>query len=199
MDETQFSAIPIVNGTGTAPGWRLCRQSTPLTFAQVIELWRMDASFRSMFIDHLTQFTNAYRLETPPVTLVSMNRVFEFVLVDSPELSSRADPTAFADHFRKAKAGTETIAFSNLSGDASLVVPCPVSAASNYAHLSAFMRGAPLTQKHSLWKTVGETVLARINTAPLWLNTAGAGVPWLHVRLDSRPKYYRHSPFRNLN
>ncbi|MGI9175867.1 MAG: DUF6940 family protein [Rhodothermales bacterium] len=24
----------------------------------------------------------------------------------------------------------------------------------------------------------------------MWLSTAGGGVSWLHVRLDSRPKYY---------
>ena len=25
---------------------------------------------------------------------------------------------------------------------------------------------------------------------PTWLSTAGMGVSWLHVRLDSQPKYY---------
>lgn len=34
-----------------------------------------------------------------------------------------------------------------------------------------------------------------LNDAPIWLNTAGAGVPWLHIRLDSRPKYYRYQPY----
>ncbi len=199
MDETQFSAVPINTGSRNAPGWRLCCKDTPLTFAQVIELWRSNAPFRSVFIDHLSQFTNVYRIETPAVTVATVQRVFEFVLVDSPELTSRADSSAFADHFRKAKAGTEIISFANLSGDASLVVPCPVSTASNYAHLSVFMRGAPLSQKHSLWKTISEVVLSRLSASPLWLNTAGAGVPWLHVRLDSRPKYYRHSPYRTAN
>jgi hypothetical protein len=32
-----------------------------------------------------------------------------------------------------------------------------------------------------------------------WLSTAGMGVPWLHVRLDDRPKDYGHRPYRNLN
>ena len=30
---------------------------------------------------------------------------------------------------------------------------------------------------------------------PLWLNTSGAAVAWLHVRLDSSPKYYRHREY----
>jgi hypothetical protein len=29
------------------------------------------------------------------------------------------------------------------------------------------------------------------------LSTAGGGVDWLHMRLDDRPKYYRHLPWRD--
>jgi uncharacterized protein DUF6940 len=29
-----------------------------------------------------------------------------------------------------------------------------------------------------------------------WVSTAGMGVPWLHVRLDTRPTYYRHAAYR---
>ena len=32
----------------------------------------------------------------------------------------------------------------------------------------------------------------RVSASPLWLSTAGMGVSWLHLRLDSRPKNYRH-------
>jgi len=38
--------------------------------------------------------------------------------------------------------------------------------------------------------------LARLSDRPLWISTAGMGVNWLHVRLDSRPKYYRHAPYK---
>mmetsp|Transcript_9405 Transcript_9405/g.21189 ORF Transcript_9405/g.21189 Transcript_9405/m.21189 type:complete len:541 (+) Transcript_9405:444-2066(+) len=30
---------------------------------------------------------------------------------------------------------------------------------------------------------------------PVWLSTSGMGVPWLHVRLDSSPKYYTYHGF----
>lgn len=36
---------------------------------------------------------------------------------------------------------------------------------------------------------------ARVGTRPVWLSTAGAGVAWLHVRLDDRPKYYSYRPY----
>jgi len=34
------------------------------------------------------------------------------------------------------------------------------------------------------------------NDIPM-LSTAGMGVYWLHVRLDTRPKYYQHTPYRD--
>jgi len=30
-----------------------------------------------------------------------------------------------------------------------------------------------------------------------WLSTSGLGVGWLHVRLDSRPKYYTYEPYKS--
>lgn len=31
--------------------------------------------------------------------------------------------------------------------------------------------------------------------ASIWMSTAGISTPWLHVRLDSRPKYYHYGPY----
>lgn len=31
---------------------------------------------------------------------------------------------------------------------------------------------------------------------PIWLSTSGLGVYWLHVRLDTRPKYYNHDEYK---
>ena len=44
---------------------------------------------------------------------------------------------------------------------------------------------------------LGGIILAgiRLGGKPVWLSTAGLGVGWLHVRLDDRPKYYRHAPY----
>ena len=32
----------------------------------------------------------------------------------------------------------------------------------------------------------------------VWMSTSGLGVYWLHVRLDSRPKYYQFAEFANM-
>jgi hypothetical protein len=84
----------------------------------------------------------------------------------------------------------------NLGGDAILIVPCPVAEPSAYGHLAAFVRLAPERQRQALWQSVGEAMARRVGARPVWLSTAGAGVSWLHVRLDDRPKYYGYGPYR---
>ena len=105
-----------------------------------------------------------------------------------------ADPRPFAEHFER-HGNDEVVVFPNLGGDAMLVVPAPRGTASAYTHLARFVRHAPRDQVRYLWRTMSETVIARIGAAPLWLSTAGDAVGWLHVRLDSRPKYFHYRPY----
>jgi hypothetical protein len=115
------------------------------------------------------------------------------VLLDSPGLARRPDRQAFAEHFAGAEAGVAV--FPNLGGDAIMVVPCPVAEPSAYGHLAAFVRLAPEAQRHALWQAVGKAMARRVGPSLVWLSTAGAGVSWLHVRLDDRPKYYGYEPY----
>lgn len=169
----------------------------PVGYAEVLRRWQNDPVFRAFFITLLTDSPfSAFRWETPPITAASADRPFEFVLLDSPGLASQPDPNAFAEHYR-GKAGTgDVVSFPNLNKDAILVVPCPRGPASAYGHLAAFVRKAPDAQKHSLWRKVGELMEQQLGPRPVWLSTAGAGVSWLHVRLDQKPKYYGYAPYR---
>jgi hypothetical protein len=136
----------------------------------------------------------AFRWETPPLTSTTIQQPFECLLHDSPGLDVRADPTDFETYFQP---GVEVVNFQNLGADALLIVPCPISKSANYSHIGAFHRSAPHSQQHVFWIAVAQTVLARAGPHPLWLSTAGGGVDWLHMRLDERPKYYRHLPWRD--
>jgi hypothetical protein len=172
------------------------RDSCAATVADVLRGWQNDAGFRSLFNALLADAPyTAFRWETPSVTAAALNRPFEFVLLDSPGLARHPDPEAFAEHFRE---GDErgVVEFFNLRGDALLIVPCPLAEPSAYGHLAAFVRQAPEAQRHALWQSVAAALARRVGSMPVWLSTAGAGVSWLHVRLDDRPKYYGFGPYR---
>jgi hypothetical protein len=171
--------------------------SSPLSYANVLDLWQNDASFRNHFIQTLAKAPfPAFRWETPAVTIGSINQPFEFVLLDSPDLATRPDPCAFSEHFPAAQAGG-VVEFANLGGDAVLVVPCPDDPPLDYAHLAAFLRHAPVVQQHALWQAVAAAMQRRLGSRPVWLSAAGGGVAWLHLRLDDRPKYYAYAAYRN--
>lgn len=168
----------------------------PATFTDVLRAWLDDAVFRTLFNAWLAEVPfSAFRWETPPITSATATRPFEFVLLDSPGLSRRPDTRAFAEHFGGASE-TGVVVFPNLGKDAIMVVPCPLAAPSAYGHLAAFVREAPESQRDALWQSVGSVMGRRVGARPVWLNTAGAGVAWLHVRLDDRPKYYGFESYR---
>ena len=168
-----------------------------VSYAHVLQLWQSDAEFRLFLLKLLAESPfDAFRWETPPITAATAERPFEFVLLDSPGLASEPEPVAFAAQFRTAKPGQQAIEFPNLGKDAVLVVPCPLADHAAYGHLAAFVRQAPAAQQHALWSLVGMAMQRRLSSKPVWLSTAGAGVSWLHVRLDDRPKYYGYQPYR---
>jgi hypothetical protein len=173
----------------------LALDSRPATFADVLSGWQGDAGFRSLFNALLADTPYvAFRWETPPVTAATVTRPFECVVLDSLGLARRPEPEAFAEHFSGIE--EDVVSFANLGGDAILIVPYPVAEPSAYGHLASFVRLAPERQRQALWRSVGETMARRVGAKPVWLSTAGAGVSWLHMRLDDRPKYYGYGPYR---
>lgn len=161
-----------------------------MDYAGVIDAWITDAAFRRFFSGMLASMPYAaFFWEVRPVSSGDVEHPFESVVVDSPQLAgARADATAFAGHFGGYAGSTSR--FSNLSGDAMLVVPVPLDANTDYAHLASFVRSATAPQQGAFWQAVGEAVRDSLSAQRLWLSTSGLGVYWLHVRLDSRPKYY---------
>lgn len=178
----------------------LLSNSKALTVGQVFELWGNDAAFGLFFTQTLaaTSFA-AFRWETPATSASVLDQPYEFVLIAAPELNQRrTDRLAFGEHFRAASAQQSIISFDNLGGDATLVVPLPQTTDKAYNHLAVFLREAPAAQKAELWRTVSSVLTRKVSSQPLWLSTAGGGVAWLHVRIDSHPKYYHYQPYQLL-
>lgn len=169
--------------------------AAPLSYARVLQLWQNDTAFRAFFNALLADAPfGAFRWEAPPISTANLQQPFEFVLLNDESLARTSDASAFEAHFSQMHDGVA--AFDSLGRDATLIAPTPQGDTSAYGHLAAFVRHAPESQQHALWRRVGKEMQTRLSEAPIWLNTAGAGVPWLHVRLDSRPKYYAYEPYR---
>ncbi len=179
--------------------FELFRGGQAASYADVVDSWQHDASFRNWFNQLLADVPyDSFRWETPAVKNSNIDCHFEFVVMDAPRLAPRPDRNAFAEHFYLANDDESVVTFANLGRKALLVVPRPIAADQHYPHLGAFVRGAPTAQCDRLWQCVGETMANRLSDRPVWLSTAGAGVSWLHVRLDDSPKYYHHSHYRNV-
>ena len=170
-----------------------------LSYAEVVENWRRDGAFNAFFSNLLAAAPfPAFFWETPPVTRSTLGRGFECVLIDSLALARMtAAPSAFSRHFAESPED-EVVDFENLGGDAWLVAPRPLPEAADYPQLAAFLRAAPARQKTALWRRTAEALERRLSEQPLWVSTSGLGVAWLHIRLDSRPKYYVFQPYRSF-
>lgn len=165
------------------------------TVRETLESLRDDAAFREAWNEGLAEIPfRTYRWETPRTTLANLDAPFEAVVVDAPTLDRNQSWAAFDEHGTSAP----VITVPNLRGDALLVVPTPQSEEHCYCHLARFVRAAPAQQRDAFWHAVADAVLERVQTRPVWLSTAGGGVPWLHVRLDDRPKYYAYAPYREV-
>ncbi len=141
----------------------------------------------------------AFAFECPPLTGNDLDQPFEYATPASPALSRvRPDPQPFRDIFANQSTAATVATFHNLGGDALLVAPLPpADPGVDCAHLGIFLRTAPDGLVDEFWSATARAALDHLSDAPLWLGTAGLGVYWLHMRLDSRPKYYRTHRYCN--
>ncbi|MCP4963483.1 MAG: hypothetical protein GY925_29970 [Actinomycetia bacterium] len=130
--------------------------------------------------------------ETPPLSFSTAATRSEFVAV-SAGLSGEPDGAPFQQFFQPDQL---VATFSNLGGDAVLVAPTDHHRETRCNYLMSFLRSGADAQVHAVWAAVGQAALSQLGDRPVWVSTAGGGVPWLHFRVDSTPKYYSHAPYR---
>ena len=177
--------------------FKFYKNDEKLSYKDGLHLMKESKEFRSLIVDTIAkQNYAAVFWEFPPLSSKT-DPSFEFIVNNARSLSRvKVDKATFRSYFTP---DCTVITFPNLGGDANLVVPCPISDQSNNAHLLSFLRTAPNQQIDDLLRTTAQEVekcLARGDKV-VWLSTSGAGVYYLHVRLDSYPKYYTYAPYRN--
>ncbi|KAA8491697.1 hypothetical protein FVE85_9744 [Porphyridium purpureum] len=129
-----------------------------------------------------------------------------FCVVRAPVLEGiEPDEQTFSVQFRDARrSGARVVTFKNLGGDATLVAPVPPSGQPmDASSLAPWLRATrdDAQVRDDVFRAVGEAAAHRMSELgpadTLWLSTSGAGVSYLHFRLDGRPKYYV-SNYRHL-
>jgi hypothetical protein len=175
--------------------YKIYEQEQQLTMLDWLELLKKSTDFIIFFVKILQENPfEAFFWECPAHEVTTVSQPFEFVLVESKQLPKmKTNSKAFQTYF---EVGREVVVFDSLRGDAKLVVPTPIVEMNNYTHLANFVRTAPTKQVLTFWSTVGKAYYNSIQEGKRWLSTSGLGVPWLHVRIDSRPKYYCHRPYK---
>lgn len=166
-----------------------------LSVGEAIAGWRGDEAFRAFFIGELaaTAFP-AFFWEMPPVERGTLSNPFECAVIRGDALAHmRVEETDFASHLNGAGV-VPVVSFHNLGGDALLLAPRRMSDANCYGHVAAFLRAAPAIQQHQFFQMLAREVDAMLDATRdrFWISTSGLGVPWVHVRLDSYPKYYQY-------
>ncbi|WP_157596385.1 DUF6940 family protein [Plesiocystis pacifica] len=154
---------------------------------EVVEGWAKDAAQREACLARLGgREAPAFLWETS-ASQTGAER-FEERIIPAPGLArAPADSSAFVAHL-----GAGVVAFDNLRGDSRLVAP--PDEGRDYGHLGAFLDHAGGRLQHALLRYLALEILAwwaDPDRGALWVSTHGMAVPWLHLRLDPRPKYYR--------
>lgn len=156
----------------------------PVIWREVVDGWASRASSRDALTASIVEAGHdAVYWETSPSR--TGEEAYEQVVMAAPILARLpADAGAFSGQLHMPVA-----AFANLRGDSRLVAPAPPG---DFGHLSSFLRKAPAELRHALWHEVALEIQAwwAEGRGVLWVSTHGSAVPWLHVRLDPRPKYY---------
>ena len=165
-----------------------------VSFKSYLELLEHDQDFGRWYTELLAGVSfDAFFWEHPPLCNANIDSATEFVLLDSPTLAGLSpNPAPFKTYFDREN---DIVSFHSLGGDAFLIAPTPAEPLTACVHLAAFVRDAAETQVERLWQETGRALRQSLGDQYLWLSTSGLGVAWLHIRLDSYPKYYQHQPY----
>jgi|GEM_PF-467549 len=196
--ESRFEARALSESYGNILKYQLFQEGRKLSYREVLNLWEHNQAFVDFYISIFKKCGfDSFVWETPSISTSTVNRTFEFILHNAPRVSNTPDSKTYESYFDIESTQHGIVAFENLGGDALLVVPSPFRKKANYRGLTEFFREAPLVQQRAIWRELALHVNMRLSEQPTWISAAGGGISWLHLRLDSRPKYYRYSPYRS--
>lgn len=161
--------------------------------------------FRQIFTFYLLKHDySSFFWECVPVSYNILKSTSFHCVIIPTLFNNSPDIQSFSNHFQNASRDDLVISFKNLRGDSDLVVPCPYlqNNLKHYIHLASFLRNGNPQQIDELWKKTAQVMKHRLSESEddlVWLSTHGKGINWLHIRIDSEPKYYQYQEFKLIN
>ena len=134
------------------------------------------------------KISKSFFWETKPIT--NLNDDYKEIFIENSILSKlKQNYSSFEEHIKKSKNKYVT-SFYNLSKTSLLIIPIP-KINKNFATLKDFTDNASITQKKEFWKYVSKKIKEfSSKNDKIYVSTHGLGVSYLHIRLDTIPKYY---------
>ena len=87
------------------------------------------------------------------------------------------------------------LSFYNLDKTSLLIIPYPRKN-KNFSTLKKFIDNSSKLQQKKFWMLVSESISIMLKKHnKIWVSTHGLGVSYLHVRIDTKPKYYKTTEF----
>ena len=158
-----------------------------MLWSEVLNNWENGVPFS--YPDNLKD-KQKFHWNTSPLTKTG-NTVYQEKFKENSALPETQNKSSFKENIEKAekKGKQHATFFPNLSKDTVLVIPMPRGKC--YATLKDFVDNAPKKQQQEFWKLVAKKAKKQAKKfGKVWISTHGLGVPYLHVRIASHPKYY---------
>jgi len=142
---------------------------------------------------------NRFFWETTPIT--NENSIYEEKFIPNKSLNNMQQDWSTFDQYIKKSKNKYVTNFYNLSGDTMLIVPIPKQN-QNFTTLKDFIDNASTIQQTHFWKEVAKQTRKLIKYNPkntkYWISVHGKGVPFLHIRICTEPKYYITKQFTTI-
>lgn len=143
------------------------------------------------YLKYPNKIKMAFLYETTPIK--NGKEIYKEKFIENNYLDKmKEDYSSFYEHIKKSK-NKYVISFNNLSNDTLLIIPTPKKN-KNFTTIKDFMDNASETQQKYFWKYVSKFVKNLIKKkdgkTKYWISTHGSGVPYFHLRISLKPKYY---------
>jgi hypothetical protein len=139
------------------------------------------------YFTYPTNITQKFQWNTSVIK--NQNSDFKEDFQENPELPLSHDMSSYKQYIDNSD-NKYVVSFPNLSKDTMLVIPMP-RVNKNYSTIKDFTDNSSKLQQKIFWKEVSKIIREETKKhTHIWVSAHGLGVPYFHLRICQKPKYY---------